>query len=311
MSGPDVSIQTFRQYLMGVKTKSTAVKYSGYATGFLKLMRANGYESFSQLPPGLLSEFASMLSNQGKNPSTVRVQVFAAKKYLEWVRSRGVEVTPQSKPELPKKQIRLKEVLPPDQFMNFFRMADRELEEPIRTAVMLLPCCGLRAEEMVSLRLDQILRIEVPLEKGGMKKTLAFRPFGKGGKERNVPLMEEGVEILTGYLAGWRKQQQGPWLFPKVIRKKARKHLSGQKHISDRYLRAALQKLREPMGMDFTPHTFRRTYLTTLYRKKINLKVIADIAGHASIQTLIDHYIISDPTDNVRALHDAGGSLTE
>lgn len=305
---PDTSPEAFQQYLHGVRAEKTAVKYTRCAKAFLRLMRHNGYSSFSEIPPGLLSEFCSMLGREGKSPSTVRVEVYAAKKYLEWVRSRGVTVAQQSKMDLPTRDIRMRDVLAPDQFTNYFRSADLELVEPMRTAVMLLPCCGLRASEMVSLKLEHIHKARVLLSNGKYKTTLFLKVRGKGNKERHVPLMEEGVEILTGYLAGWRKRQPGPWLFPKTTK---RRGANGKLHMSDRHLRGSLQKMREPMGMEFSPHTMRRTYITTLHRKGIDLATIATIAGHANVQTTIDHYIAMEPTSTVRALHNAGSSLTE
>ncbi len=313
---PDVSIPAFKQYLSGVKSEATALKYSKYTTTFLQMMAANGYKKFSEIPPGLLSTFASMLSQQGKNPSTVRVQVFAVKKYLEWVAGRGMQVPPQNKPELPKRNHVIKESLPQAQFSLYFRQADMELEEPVRTAAMLLPCSGLRADEMVHLKLSSIKQYSVQLKNKKIKKTMALLVFGKGGKERVVPLMEEGVEILTGYLAGWRSRQPGPWLFPRTSQSKGERgrlkaKSTGKKAITDRSLRSALQKLREPLGMEFTPHTMRRTYITMLWRKGVNLATIAKIAGHASVQTTINHYIVMDNKDNIQALHDAGSALTE
>ncbi len=310
----DTSIEAFREYLIGVKAKDTARKYASYAADFLRLMHSNGYQDFSEIPPGFLSEFSSMLSKQGSSPATVRVKVYAVKKYLDWVRSKGIAVEIQTRPELPKKDQRVRPVLPQDRFTAYFRQADMDLEEPMRTAVMLLPCCGLRASEIVSLRLGHIQKARVKLQekdKGGrarFKNTLFLKVLGKGNKERYVPLMEEGVEILTGYLAGWRRRQTGPWLFPRVTQ---RRSTNGKKHVSDRYLRAALQAMREPMGMDFTPHTMRRTYITTLWRKKIDLGTIARIAGHANVQTTIDHYLAMEPSDVINALHEAGSSLTE
>jgi site-specific recombinase XerD len=309
----DISAKAFFTHLTGVKAINTASKYEACVTSFLKLMAANGYQTFEEMPPGLLSEFASMLRQEKKSASTVRVHVYAVKKYLDWVRGKGVPVALQARVDLPKKDLRVREVLAAKRFSEFFRCADQELHEPIRTAVMLLPCCGLRASEMVSIKLGHIQKARVKLQgtRGGKpiyKKTLFLKVRGKGGKERHVPLMEEGTEILTGYLAGWRKRQNGPWLFPRVNQKT---RSTGAQHISDRYLRAGLQQMREPMGMDFTPHTFRRTYITTLWRKKIDLATIAKIAGHANVQTTIDHYIAMDPTDSVNALHAAGSSLME
>ena len=161
------------------------------------------------------------------------MQIYAVRKYLQWVKSRGVKVAEQAKGELPKSPLRQQDVLPPDMFAAYFRQADIDLSEPIRTAVMLLPCCGLRAQEMVRLRLEHVHRATVKLRKGKEKSTLFFRFVGKGDKERNVPLMEEGVEILTGYLTGWRRRQPGPWLFPHLSKGTRNKRYHGdQRSIS-------------------------------------------------------------------------------
>jgi integrase/recombinase XerD len=307
----NVSVKAFREYLMGVKSPTTARKYAAYTTEFLRLMRSSGYQSFSQIPSGFLREFASSLRQEGKSSSTVRVHVFAVKKYLDWVRDKGVKVAHQSKVDLPKRDIRMRPVLPPDKFTLYFRQADLELEEPVRTAVMLLPCCGLRANEMVTLKLSHIFKARVKTRKKDKrgqtlyKNTLFLKVRGKGDKERHVPLMEEGVEILVGYLSGWRRTQPGPWLFPRAGRSK------GKKHISDRFLRAGMQAMRDPLGMHLTPHTMRRTYITTLWRKGIDLGVIANIAGHESVQTTLNHYITMEPSDSINALHRVGSSLTE
>lgn len=304
----NVSIKAFQSYLEGVKSATTARKYSAYSKEFLRLMQSSGYQNFSQIPPGFLREFASMLRKQDKSSSTVRVHVFAVKKYLDWVRDKGVKVAHQTKVDLPKRDIRMRPVLPADKFTLFFRQADMELEEPLRTAVMLLPCCGLRAGEMVSLKLSCIFKARVKMRKKNKKgktvykNTLFLKVLGKGDKERHVPLMEEGVEILVGYLSGWRRDQPGPWLFPRS---------KGKKHITDRYLRAGMQAMRDPIGLHLTPHTMRRTYITTLWRKGIDISVIAAIAGHQNVQTTLNHYIAMEPSDSINALHRVGSSLTE
>ena len=307
MGTPNVSPAEFQNYLMGVKSPTTAKRYAEYAAVFLGVMQKSGYKSFSQLPPGMLSEFAAQLRRQKNSPSTVRVYTFACKKYLEWVASRGVKVTPQNRPDLPSVVLKHRAVMSAELFTKYFQQADQELKEPVRTAVMLLPCCGLRAHEMVSLKLEQIHLANVKMQGGKTKKTLFLRFEGKGGKQRNVPLMEEGVEILTGFLAGWRKRQRGPWLFPSV----SKTNREGTKHISTRGLRNSVQRLREPLGEEITPHTMRRTYLTMLWRRKVDLNIIRQIAGHANIQTLLNHYIVMDQNDSLEAFHNSGGALLE
>jgi integrase len=199
-------------------------------------------------------------------------------------------------------------VLPNNQITEYFRQADMLLDEPVRSAAMLLPCCGLRASEIVGLALEDIHRAFIKVN-GKKRPTLYLRVRGKGGKERHVPLLEEGVEILTGYLAGWRRRQPGTWLFPTTYGGKVAK--KGKKHIGDRTLRGGVQKLCEPLGLKFTPHTMRRTYVTTLWRKGIDLATLARIVGHANVQTTVDHYISMEPQDVLQAVHEAGSSLTE
>lgn len=272
-------------------------------------MQTNEFATFAEIPPGFLSQYASMLSNEGKVPSTVKVYVFAVKKYLDWVRLQSVKVEFQAKVDLPKVNQKVRPVLPADKMTDFFRYVDMELDEPTRSAVMLLPCCGLRATEMVSLRLLDINKARVRLKNGSYKTTLFFTLKGKGDKERNVPLMEEGVEILTGYLAGWRKRRAGPWLFPTPSPRGSKK--PGRRHITDRLLRDGVEKVRDLVGMKFTPQTFRRTYVTALYNKGVDVGVIADVVGHSNIQTTYTHYIKMDPQKSLEAVHNAGASLME
>lgn len=300
---PDVSTAAFRRYLEGVRSAATARKYSRYADKFLELMAENGYETFDQIPRGFLNSFASMLLQQRKSASTVRVQYFAVKRYLDWVRDQGIDVARQAKPDLPRMALRMRSSLAADEISEFFRQADVQLEEPLRTAVMLLPCCGLRASEMVSLKHTDIHRAMIEV-KGKKRATLYLRVRGKGDTERHVPLLEEGVEILTGYLAGWRRHAPGPWLFPSTYRDKVKS--KGKRHFSDRSLRSGVSRVCEAMGLDFTPHTMRRTYITYLWRKGVNLATIARIAGHANVQTTINHYIVMEPQDALQAVRDAG-----
>lgn len=307
----DVSLSAFESYLEGVSAPSTAKKYSSYTETFLRLMETNGYQRFSELPQGFLSEYVALLSNQGHAGATIRVYIFAAKKYLNWVAGKGIEVTVFAKPGLPKRNLSLKASLPQDRISDFFHQADLVLEEPVRSAAMLLPCSGLRASEMVSLRLENIERMTLQMKKSkdpkAEKSTLFFRVRGKGGKWRDAPLMEEGVEILTGYLAGFRKRNpRGKWLFPRVT-----EVTKGKNHISDVHLRNALREIRDGLGLvgEFTPHTMRRTYITTLYNRGVDLGVLARIAGHANVQTTLDHYINMDPETTIRKVVEAG-SLT-
>ena len=306
----DVSLAAFRRYLESVKAPATVRKYGQCVEHFIELVRVNNYSGFEQLPVDFLTEFILLMQHDGKGPAIIHLHICAVRKYLEWAKTRGVDIRVHTRPELPKVHLRQRPCLSPDMFRDYFRQADMDLIDPVRTAVMLLPCCGLRVSELVGLRLGSLHRAKVLLKNGKKKETLFLRVIGKGGRERNVPLMEEGEEILYGYLRGWRKDKPGTWLFPSITKKP---ETSGVKAVQDSYIRTALREMRKHVGggMVFTPHTMRRTYITMLWRKGVKLEVISKIAGHVNVQTTLNHYIVMDPTDSLQAVHDAGGSLLE
>lgn len=295
----DTSPEAFERYIAKVRTESTARKYSDGAAKFIEYCQIAGYLDWAEIPPNILSEFSAYLVSSEFAASTVQLNVYASRKYLNWLVGHGVPVPNIAKPDLPKITYKVKDLLPPDALSRYFEMADQLLNEPYRTAVMLMPCSGLRVSEMAGLSLEAIKKERVELEGGETKTTLVLKVAGKGGDERIVPLFDEGVKILTQYLSGWRKQCAGPWVFPCNTR--------GRKHANDRSLRDALVKLRDPLGLDFTPHTMRRTYLVTLWRRGVSEAVLAKIAGHKSVQTLFKHYLALDSNDLLKAVHSANG----
>jgi integrase len=201
-------------------------------------------------------------------------------------------------PEMPKIPPSMRDILSGQKLTKYFE-AVAVLEEPVRTAALLLPCSGLRSNEMVGLRLDGLHTADLKLKNGKKKKVLMLRVIGKGRRERSVPLLDEGKLAVQQYLSGWRRSDPDPtWFFPQ-----------GKKHIANRTLRAALQRVREPLGMKFTPHTMRRTYFTELYRRGVEPVTLAKIAGHANINTLVNHYLAIDDHDVGLAVHNAGSRL--
>ncbi len=278
---------------------ATARKYEEAATKFLKTLKFNGITKFEDLPRNILQQYVDSMIGQYA-PASLAVYSAGVRKYLEWVRNQGVKIPELALPDLPKVPHRLRDVLSVDDMAVYFEQVDELLPEPSRTASLLLPCSGLRASEMSDLPLSAIHKVIVPLKNGTRKSTIALRVIGKGNKERSVPLLDEGAEELLTYLSGWRRKRQGPWVFPGMVSKWNKK---GARPMSVRLLRDAVAKVREPLGMEITPHTMRRTYLTSLWRMGVDPATIAKIAGHANIQTLFKHYLVLDEQDVLGAVH--------
>jgi site-specific recombinase XerD len=299
MQGADVTPQAFGRYMSRLRSESTSIKYVFAATQFLRVLHENGFNDFEKLPRGILNRYVEHLVARGQSPATVHVYLSGVRRYLKWVEDQGVKVAPLGTADKPKITHTMRDALSSNQIRLYFDQANR-LEEPVRTAIMLLPCTGLRAQEMVNLPLAAIKRVELVMG-GVVKRTLALRVRGKGGKERVVPVLDEGVALLTGYLAGYRRTRKGPWVFPGV---RAKTNRDDRQSMSTRTLRAAVTQVREPLKLTFTPHTMRRTYATALYRRGVEPATIAKILGHANIQTLYKHYLALDEDDLIRAVHE-------
>jgi len=198
---------------------------------------------------------------------------------------------------------RVRGVLRRDDMILFFSACNDLLREPTRTAIMMMPTCGLRSNEMAGLRLDSLQKVSILLKDGTHKTCLSLRVIGKGNKERFVPLLDEGKEIVSQYLLGWRRKSGSEWLFPST---------HGQvKHITPHALWIAVAKVRESTGLVMSPHTLRRTYATTLWRRGVADTTVARVLGHAKLDTLYKHYLNMDATDLSAAVQEKGGRLLD
>lgn len=127
---------------------------------------------------------------------------------------------------------------------------------------------GLRISEALSLR-----RKEAPTSLG-----TALLITGKGGKQRQVPVLPQVVTAIAGYLAlcPWQLPADGP-LFV------------GAKGgpLSPRIIQLAMEGLRGALGLpeSATPHALRHSFATHLLARGGDLRTIQELLGHASLST--------------------------
>jgi integrase/recombinase XerC len=122
---------------------------------------------------------------------------------------------------------------------------------------------GLRVGELTSLKLNQI----------DFKQSL-IRVFGKGGKERVIPLGEKAKENLKQYLK----------LRDSVVKTNEEHvfvNIRGKK-ISERTIQRWISKL---SPKKITPHGLRHSFATHLLESGADLRSIQELLGHESIST--------------------------
>jgi site-specific recombinase XerD len=271
----------FFRHMMAIRRPATARAYQKATRKLLSFLEESDIE-IGSASPGVLGEFVSWMSRQKFEPATVRLFAIGARRYLEWLRDQGQDV-PEVKsaevPQIPDREVR---VLDGPEIARFLTEVYKHILEPCRTALMLLPYTGLRANEMCSLRLDQL---KSGKDTAG-KSHVYFHIQGKGQKMRDVPLPKQGKKILIDFLNGWRAEytksnKQTPYVFPGNI----------GKHLADNTLRDNLAHVRNRLGMPYLiPHVLRKTYSTELLKQGFPIERVSRVMGHASIETTNKYY---------------------
>ena len=168
-------------------------------------------------------------------------------------------------PKLPKK---LPDVLTVQDMAAILAQPDMATSLGFRDRAMLelLYAAGLRVSELITLKV-----FDLDAQAG------ILRVFGKGSKERLVPIHFMAQEILDNYIKNWR-----PGFKPKVdvlFLNRSGKGLSRQavwKAVKRHTLAAGV-------AADVSPHTFRHSFATHLLEGGADLRTVQMLLGHADI----------------------------
>ena len=130
--------------------------------------------------------------------------------------------------------------------------------------------CGLRASEAIGLDVG-----DVDLDRGFV------RPYGKGSKERIVPLGREAAAAVRNYLRSGR---------PKLVGSGAEKKLFVNQRgggLTRQGLYKIIRGHAKSAGLDgkMSPHTLRHTFATHLLSGGCDLRSVQEMLGHADIST--------------------------
>lgn len=146
---------------------------------------------------------------------------------------------------------------------------------------------GLRAGEVVSLRPEHL----------NMTTCRLVVREGKGAKDRVLWIEDDLRDLIGEWL---ERRPESPWLFPTR---------NGTK-IQTRYLRALVKRLAKRAEIAelkrVSPHTFRHTFATELYRDTQNIRLVQRALGHADLTTtMIYTHIVDEELEAALRRHSA------
>jgi len=159
----------------------------------------------------------------------------------------------------------------------FLAQPNLSTQEGRRDAVLLsvLYDTGARVQELIDMSVGD-LRLTSPAQ---------IRIFGKGRKIRIVPLMQNTVELLQGYLQESQLNTPDKFSHPLFVsHHDNRLSRSGVRYIFQKYAQQVRQQDSE-FNQPISPHSLRHTKGMNLLQAGVSLDIIRDFLGHVDIKT--------------------------
>jgi integrase/recombinase XerD len=217
-----------------------------------------------------------MLSLQEKRyaPTTRARKLAAARSFFKFIRSEGVI---KEDPTQNLESLSVGRSLPkPISIVQVRALLDQPSKlntpEAKRDLAMLqlLYASGMRVSELMSLNVDDVHTVDGDV-----------RVFGKGHKERIIPIHPQAAKAVEEYLANARprlvRRSEERALF--LNRRGERLTRQGFWQILKQYARAA------GITVPVTPHTLRHSFATHMLSGGADLRAVQELLGHANIST--------------------------
>lgn len=221
----------------------------------------------------LLREFVFHLKDLGLSPSSIRRNISAVRTYFRFLLAEGaVTRDPSERLDLPKRWRTLPDVLTVDEVARL--LAAPTLDDPLvfrdRAMLELGYGAGLRVSEWISIGVRDVL-LEDKL----------VRVFGKGSKERLVPIGRSAIGAIATYTRELRprlEKGEGKGALFLNARGEPLTRMGAWKILRRYVERAKIEK-------QVSPHTLRHSFATHLLEGGADLRAVQEMLGHADIST--------------------------
>lgn len=218
-----------------------------------------------------------------------------------WALEGHTPADPASEVHPPMAGKRLPKAISVDEVTRILEAAGTDTATGLRDRALLefLYSTGARISEAVGLDVDDI---SLPDPEAPSRETgpAIVRLFGKGSKERLVPLGSYGARALDAYLVRGRpllaaKGKGTPGLFLNARGGRISRQSAWT------ILKAAAEKAN--ITRDVSPHTLRHSFATHLLEGGADVRVVQELLGHASVTTTQVYTLVT--ADTLREIYAA------
>lgn len=235
--------------------------------------RTKGARDPTHFTSRTLRDFVYHLKDLGLSPASIRRNVSAVRTYFRFLIGDGhLERDPSERLETPKRWRTLPEVLSVDEVSRLLAAPtlDNRLAFRDRAMLELAYGAGLRVSEWIGIAVRDVLFEEQ-----------LVRVFGKGAKERLVPIGRTAVGAVAVYLRELRPKLErgdGQGVLLLNARGEPLSRMGAWKILRRYVIRAGIDKA-------VSPHTLRHSFATHLLEGGADLRAVQEMLGHADIST--------------------------
>jgi integrase/recombinase XerC len=235
----------------------------------------------------VLRRYLAYLATRRMARRSIARKAAALRRYFGWLRRTGaVPTDPSRRLTAPRGEGRLPHVLKSEELDALF--VERDPAEPVevrdRAVVELLYGSGLRVGELCGLRPP-----DVDLRRGQLLV------WGKGAKQRQLPMSETSVDALRGWLDRGRAVMADEMTPPDALFVNRR-----GRRLTPRDVRRILDR-RAPSPTH--PHALRHTFATHLLDGGADLRAVQELLGHEDLATTQLYTHVSK--ERLRTVYDA------
>ena len=217
-----------------------------------------------------IREYIKYLNEQKEKDKTIARKIVSIRTFFDYLmRENIIEVNPCEKVESPKLKKTLPKTLNEEEINILLDIKPKTaLEWRNKAMIELMYAAGLRVSELVELEVNDV-----------NLKDNYVRVFGKGKKERIVPMADITTDILNEYINVYRNSLLKGYLTDKVFISSYGKGMTRQGFFKN------LKKIAKEKGINFSPHTLRHSFATHLLEHGADLRSIGELLGHENIKT--------------------------
>ena len=265
------AVEQFQQFLLVERglSKQTVANYTDDLKQFFSLFKDK--KEVEDLYGTDLIEFLRNQLSIGRSISTSLRRLSSTKQFFLFLKREGYFTDEIPEIETPKKPEHLPNCLSEEEVETLLNAPDTTKPEGMRDKAMLetMYASGLRVSELLALE-----RGKVDLRHG------VITIYGKGAKERKVPIGDFAIDYLKQYIEGPRRKNPGA----------GTKYLFLNRYgqpLSRQYFFKQIKKYALESGIEtsISPHTLRHCFATHLLENGAQLKAVQEMLGHTNIAT--------------------------